>query len=155
MSKEVKPVVGVGAIVVHRSGAVLLGYRHKVGESPSWCLPGGHVDPGESFEESAIREVMEEAGIEAFDPKVLALAQRLDGPSPAITGAVVATPGQADVEPHVLEPHVFACWRWFKPDELPTPLFPASAAVLAIWRKETLPEGWRAYVVTAAAGDSK
>lgn len=30
-----------------------------------WCLPKGHVEPNESFEEAALREVKEETGISA------------------------------------------------------------------------------------------
>lgn len=29
-----------------------------------WCVPGGHVDPGESFKEAAIRELYEETGFD-------------------------------------------------------------------------------------------
>ena len=30
-----------------------------------WSLPKGHVEPGEKFEETAVREVLEETGVEA------------------------------------------------------------------------------------------
>ena len=38
---------------------------------PSWpgiCFPGGHVEPGESFAESVIREVWEETGLTIEHP---------------------------------------------------------------------------------------
>jgi 8-oxo-dGTP pyrophosphatase MutT (NUDIX family) len=39
---------------------VLVGKR---GDGQGWCLPGGKVDPGESFCEAAERELWEETGI--------------------------------------------------------------------------------------------
>ena len=32
--------------------------------SDEWCIPGGHVDPGETFIEAAVRELQEETGIQ-------------------------------------------------------------------------------------------
>ena len=32
-----------------------------------WCTPGGGLDPGESFETGAMREVAEETGLAVFD----------------------------------------------------------------------------------------
>src|SRR3569623_3111651 len=37
------------------------------GRAPFWCTPGGAVDPGESYEQAARRELFEETGIVA-DP---------------------------------------------------------------------------------------
>ena len=45
---------------------------------PSWpgiCFPGGHVEPGESFVESVIREVREETGLTILDPILFGIKQ--------------------------------------------------------------------------------
>ena len=45
--------------VVLRDGEVLLVHRPRYDD---WTLPKGKLDPGESFEEAALREVEEETG---------------------------------------------------------------------------------------------
>ncbi|MBF58017.1 MAG: hypothetical protein CME80_09905 [Halomonas sp.] len=45
MDNNGQPIIGVGAIVLHPDGAVLLGYRDKHGESPCWCLLGALPSP--------------------------------------------------------------------------------------------------------------
>ena len=45
---------------------------------PNWpgiCFPGGHVEPGESFVESVIREVWEETGLTVENPKLCGTKQ--------------------------------------------------------------------------------
>ena len=40
-------------------------------KDPNWpgiCFPGGHIEPGESFVESVIREVWEETGLTIENP---------------------------------------------------------------------------------------
>ena len=42
---------------------------------PGLCFPGGHVEPGESFVESVIREVWEETGLTIENPKLCGAKQ--------------------------------------------------------------------------------
>lgn len=47
-------------------------------QNPDWpgvTFPGGHVEPGESFTESVIREVQEETGLTVEDPVLCGIKQ--------------------------------------------------------------------------------
>ncbi len=57
------PMVGVG-VVVWKDGRVLLAKRGKAPMNGRWSLPGGRQELGETVREAAVREVVEEAGIE-------------------------------------------------------------------------------------------
>ena len=48
-------------VAVLEVGRILLILRE---DFDVWCMPGGHVDPGESIAAAAVREVWEETGIE-------------------------------------------------------------------------------------------
>ena len=56
MSDEIQ---AAGGLVV-RDGEVLVVHRPRYSD---WSLPKGKLDPGESWEEAALREVEEEAGV--------------------------------------------------------------------------------------------
>jgi ADP-ribose pyrophosphatase YjhB (NUDIX family) len=53
-----KNVPAAGGIVLNEDGEILLLFRRS-----KWDLPKGHVQPGEPFEDCALREVSEETGL--------------------------------------------------------------------------------------------
>ena len=60
--------LGVRVVVVDGEGAVLL-VRHTY--MPGWHLPGGGVEPGETAEDAALREIAEEGGVDANERPAL------------------------------------------------------------------------------------
>jgi 8-oxo-dGTP diphosphatase len=65
-----KPVVGVGAVIVHE-GKILLEKRKNAPGKGKWSIPGGLVELGESTEQAVIREVKEETGLEVGEPRLI------------------------------------------------------------------------------------
>ena len=53
------------SIAVFRDGQVLLAERAAPPAARLFSLPGGLVEPGESLQEAALRELEEETGVEA------------------------------------------------------------------------------------------
>jgi 8-oxo-dGTP diphosphatase len=60
--------------LIHQDGKVLLQNRIKE-DWRGYALPGGHVEPGESFVEAVIREMKEETGLTILKPKLCGLKQ--------------------------------------------------------------------------------
>jgi len=59
-----------GGVVIYRNKILLL-YKNKNGTHVGWVLPKGKQEPGETKEETAIREVREESGSKADIVKYL------------------------------------------------------------------------------------
>jgi len=64
------PIIAIGAtiLVTNEEGAVLLQRRSDFG---TWGLPGGALEPGETLEETARRELYEETGLHAAQLELL------------------------------------------------------------------------------------
>ncbi len=140
---EHKKRVGVGfGVMLLRENKVLLGKRHNDPEKASsllhgegtWTLPGGKLDFGESFEDGAYREVLEETGIKINKEKLQFVSISND----VVEDAHFVTLGflcrEFEGDPKVMEPDEITEWRWFALDSLPSPLFFPSEKVLKNYR---------------------
>lgn len=62
--------VSCGGVVIFR-GKVLVLYKNYRNKYEGWVLPKGTVEPGETFEDTAIREVREESGADVVIRKYI------------------------------------------------------------------------------------
>ncbi len=60
-TQEIPMIVAAGGVVTNQKGKVLFIYRND-----KWDLPKGKLDKGESIEACAVREAMEETGVEGL-----------------------------------------------------------------------------------------
>jgi 8-oxo-dGTP pyrophosphatase MutT (NUDIX family) len=131
--------VAAAYVVLCRAGSesheVLLQLRQGTGYMDGhWATLAGHVDPGESVHEAAVREAAEEAGIE-IDPAdlvPLTVLHRFERGGPAVEQRVdvfFSTTRWRGV-PTVRELDKAAAMGWFPIDELPEPVVPHERLVL-------------------------
>lgn len=66
---------GVTAVVINERNEILLQLRR---DTNTWAPPSGGVEPGETIAETAMREVLEEAGIEIQPEAVVAVLSGAD-----------------------------------------------------------------------------
>ena len=64
----------VGVVLVNAEGRVFTGQRLDF-KSDAWQMPQGGIDPGESVEEAALRELWEETGVTADKVRIEAITQ--------------------------------------------------------------------------------
>jgi mutator protein MutT len=63
-----QPIVGVGAVII-QDGRILLEKRKNEPGKGKWSVPGGLVELGENVEQTVMREVKEETGLEVEKPE--------------------------------------------------------------------------------------
>lgn len=66
--------VSCGGVVIH-DGKVLLLYKNQNGRYMGWVLPKGTVEPGETYRQTALREVKEETNSDAEIVKYIGKTQ--------------------------------------------------------------------------------
>lgn len=101
----------VAIMVVRHQGNILLG-RQKAWKPGMFSALAGFVEPGETIEDAARREVFEEAGV-----RVGAVRYVTSQPWPFLSNLMIGLIGEADASEIVLDKNELEEARWFPPDE--------------------------------------
>ena len=134
----IRPAVGV-AVFILRDEFVLLGRRRSQRGFGQWSTPGGHLEPGEDFEECAVREAQEEAGVEIDNTKLVTVTNDVISGTGEHFVTVIMIAQYAKGRARVRERSNFFRWGWFDWRHPPSPL---SAYVESLWRAGFDPQAY-------------
>lgn len=131
-SLPIRPTAAVNVAFVDPRGRILLTRRSSRVRSPGfWCLPGGHVEVGESWWDAATREAAEETGLEALEGQLVGIYADPKLTLTKIPGEnfqkqFVAAVYRVDIfRGDVLPNEEVDAWDWFAPGALPSPMLPS------------------------------
>lgn len=119
--------VGVGAFVLSSSQqspqnpTFLIGKRLGSHGAGTYALPGGHLEFGETPEECAAREVLEETGLEVKNVRFLTATNDIlekEGKHYVTMFMVCERSNEEEEEPRVTEPDKCEGWEWSSWEEL-------------------------------------
>ena len=117
-----RPLVGVGVVFVRRGRVFLARRRGELGGG-SWGSAGGHLEFGETLEQCACREAVEEFGVAVGNLRLLCVSNIVAYGRHYLDVEFLGDIG--DQEPQLLEPDAFEGSGWFPLDSPPEPLFEA------------------------------
>ncbi len=117
-----RPGVGVG-VIIKKDNKILLQKRIGAHGPGSWSPPGGHMEFGESPEETAVRETLEEVGVSVRNPKVVGVTNDVHLAEEKHYITIFVEAEYAGGEARICEPDRTSDVGWFSPDNLPAPLF--------------------------------
>lgn len=131
--------VGVGVILKNDKGEILVGKR-KNSHAPYFSIPGGHLEEGESFEDAACREILEETGIVVDAVKVIAVTNDIETwkESGKHYISVILFTDNFSGEPVLREPEKCEGWIWMDPEHLIEPHFEASRNAIECYLKKCI-----------------
>lgn len=118
-----------GIVLMNADGCVFVGER--IDTPGAWQMPQGGIDEGESIEEAAFRELMEETGTDKAEiVHILDEPIRYDLPEPLLKSLwggqfrgqeqrwvyMRFTGTDGDINLNVHEPPEFSAWGWVEPE---------------------------------------
>ena len=122
MDNTPRPSVGV-ATIIWRDGKFIVYERRGSHGHGTWSIPGGHLEFGESWEDCARREAMEELGITIKNVRFFAVTNDI---FPEDNKHYISIWMEADLdegEPESQEPEKVLGVKWADFKSLPSPIF--------------------------------
>lgn len=128
-NKKIIPVPAANAAILNARGEILLTRRSAhIREAGKWCLPGGHVEPGEKWWDALCREVQEETGLIVVKGELLGVysdplltvtptAYYGDFHGQFVVATFLVTEFSGEVSPNEEVDE----WGWFNQSNLPEP----------------------------------
>lgn len=139
-----KPVIAAVTVFVVRNDKFLLGKRKGSHGEGTWALPGGKIDIGETWFNTAQREVLEETGLLTINHKLLGVTNDIftdddSNISKHFVNLIIFAATADNNEPKNVEPNKCEGWEWVKTEHVVDgkivgrePLFGSLANVLKI-----------------------
>jgi ADP-ribose pyrophosphatase YjhB (NUDIX family) len=114
MTQKQQPVIFAASAAVWHEGKVLLVKRGRSPGKDFWSLPGGKVEQGETLQEAALREVLEETGL---SPKIHGLIGVFKVAAGAVQYEISCFAAQSSRQ-ELMPGDDAADAQWFSPDDL-------------------------------------
>lgn len=114
--------IGVG-IFIFKDGKFLMGQRRNAHGDGSWSVPGGHLEYGESFEDTARREVKEETNLSIKNIRFGAVTNDYFQEESKHYVTIWMLSDYDSGEVTITEPDKFIQMKWLDFESLPAPLF--------------------------------
>ena len=135
---EESPKVGI-AVFVLKGGKILMLKRKGSHGEGTWALPGGKLEFGESFFDTAIREVEEECGLKVSNPRFVCITNDIFEEGKHYITVYIAT-DYVSGEAKIMEKQKASGMGWFNLDKLPQPLFLSTQNLVS---NNCFPKNWR------------
>jgi len=119
-----RPKVTVGVFIL-KDGKFLMGKRKGGVGTGTWGVPGGKLEFGESFDDCAVREVLEETGLKIKNIRFGTITNNYFQKENEHYVSIGLIADYLSGTERIMEPDKCSEWRWcdWNTDKLPRPLF--------------------------------
>ena len=122
MDKDLPKFAVIALVFIARGDEILL-VQQSYGKR-YWSLPGGSMEPGESVDQAAVREVKEETGLDVRLTRLVGLYSKpaLDALAVCFEAEVVGGSVQEATDAALVSRDEIVECGYFRPDALPEPI---------------------------------